>query len=222
MASVPTRSDNLRFTHWLRQSTRQSSPDTKGQRTQADVKLAAAKLLERYGYDDFSMADIASEAQISRPALYQYVPNKQTLVLGLLEDFYGFMSDTLRQARGSSGRRDLVEVNRAYVRFFAANARILVSIEQVRQALKGAAKLQFDLNERWAQKIARHFLDADLDAGTVQGQAALLRAYALEHMVDGLLVDIYVRKNPRLEPFRENPDAVADVLSQLWLKALGE
>ncbi len=225
MQSPKITSPNLRFAHWLRQQTLQSDLDTKGQRTLADVKIATAKLLEQRGYNDFTMADIAAQAKISRPALYQYVPNKQALVLELLEDFYRFMSATLRGAKsggklGGNGADDLMAVNRAYVRFFAANARILVSIEQVRPTLKGAGKLQLDLNQRWAQKIARHIQKNTGRAAEPQADHALLHAYALEHMVDGLLTDIYVRKNPALERFARDPEAVADALSQIWLKAI--
>lgn len=219
MMQKDTSKPALRFTQWLRQHTRQDDLDTKGQRTLADVKIATAKLLEQWGYNGFSMADIATEAKVSRPALYQYVESKQALVLTLLEDFYRFMSETLRAARGNREGTDLHEVNRTYVRFFAANARTIVSIEQVRDNLNDAAKMQFDLNERWAQKIARQLIEPGSESSDQSANEALLTAYALEHMVDGLLTDIYVRNNPALVRFSRDPDAIAKVLSSLWMKA---
>lgn len=222
MTKRDTPESALRFTGWLRQRTRQDELDTKGQRTLADVKIAAAHLLEQKGYNEFSMADIAAEAKVSRPALYQYVESKQALVLDLLEDFYRFMSETLRSARGTRNGSNLHQINRTYVGFFAANAKIIVSIEQVRDNLNGVAKMQFDLNERWAQKIARQLTGPDSENSDKPADDVLLTAYALEHMVDGLLTDIYVRKNPALARFSNDPDAIARVLSNLWLKALSQ
>jgi TetR/AcrR family transcriptional regulator, ethionamide resistance regulator len=200
--------------------------DTKGQRTRIEIKIAAAKLLEKHGYDGFALTDVAVQTQISRPAVYQYYANKQALVLELLSDFQLFMSQTLSQSSTPPARSDeqgrLQSINLAYVRFFAANAQVLVSIQQVRRSLSDAAKLQLDFNDSWAQKIARSLLPTHAQTGLQAQEVALLQAYALEHMVDGLLTDIYVSKNPKLKRFAAQPELVAQIITAMWLKIINK
>ena len=211
---------SLRFTDWLKRCALESAAQTKGQRTVADIKLSAALLMERRSIDDFSLEDVASGAGISRPAIYQYFSSKQVLLLSLLEDFQIFTGSTLQNAKHLPGNANPRDVNRAYVHFFAANARLMVAIEKIEQSLKGASKMQFAMNERWAHKIAKKMVAVDGTASIESQQSALLRAFALEHMVDGLLSDIYVRKNPALKQFASNPDLVADALSDIWERAI--
>jgi AcrR family transcriptional regulator len=212
----------LRFVQHL-QLLRKKNPqetDTKGQRTKADIKAAAATLLERQGYEAFTLAKVAKLAEVSRPAVYQYYESQHALVLELLADFQVFMANTLRQDHsGSPGQteaRSLLAINVAYVRFFSANARIIFSIQSVRRSEKDASNLQIDMNDFWAQKIALGLIPARLEADPTTRDVAVLQAYALEHMVDGLLTDIYVRKNPKLKRFASQHALLGQVLTDMW------
>ena len=46
------------------------------------------QLLDKYSYSYISMQDVADEAGISKGGLRYYFPTKESLFLGLLEDFF--------------------------------------------------------------------------------------------------------------------------------------
>ena len=49
--------------------------------------------LEKYSYSYISMQDVANEAGISKGGLRYYFPTKQSLFIGLLEDFFNGIED---------------------------------------------------------------------------------------------------------------------------------
>lgn len=215
-APAPAPPPVLRFVDWLEAGQGAADASTKGDRRRLALKLAGARLLEDRGYDGFSTRDVSDAANVTRTALYAYYPSKQALVLELLNDFQRFMMDTLRPSRRGLALADAaLDTNRAYVRFFAVNARTILSIQHVRRNLSDAQKLQVDLNDWWAQKVAR-------TVGSSQpSRQALAAAYALEAMIDGYLTELYVRQNPHLVALQMDHEAVAQLLTRLWLGALG-
>lgn len=50
-----------------------------------ELMKAAARVFERKGYVDATIEDIAAEAGVSRPTVYQYVPSKQRLLESIVE-----------------------------------------------------------------------------------------------------------------------------------------
>ncbi|MTD57027.1 TetR/AcrR family transcriptional regulator [Amycolatopsis pithecellobii] len=59
-----------------------------GRRRALDVQQlvdAAAQVFERQGYPDATLADIAAEAGVSKPTVYQYVKSKQQLLETIVE-----------------------------------------------------------------------------------------------------------------------------------------
>lgn len=219
VAQIPS----LRFVDWLAQA--HDSPDLlrKGDRRRVALKLAAAQLLEDRGYDAFSTGDVSDKAQVTRTAFYVYFPNKQALALDLLEDFQHFMMSVLRPARkGLSLAEAAYETNLTYVRFFAVNARVILSIQNIRRYLSDAERLQFDMNDWWAHKVARTISQGSGTRTATPSKRALATAYALEAMIDGFLTELYVRNNPHLLALRLDEAAIARLLTDLWLRASDE
>lgn len=215
----------VRFADWLMARTAEDELLRKGDRTRFALKAAAARLLEERGYESFSMGDVCDEVGITRTAFYKYFPNKQALVLELLGDFQDLLVETFRGPRedGAPGARGTAEAvyesNLAYVRLFAVNARVIVSIQQVRRALSDAERLQFDLNDWWARKIANAIVERGGPAARRRSRHALATAYALESMVDGFLTELYVRRNPNLVGLALSDTEVARVLTDAWVGA---
>jgi AcrR family transcriptional regulator len=50
-----------------------------------DLVAAAARVFERRGYADATLDDIAAEAGVSKPTVYQYVSSKQRLLETIVE-----------------------------------------------------------------------------------------------------------------------------------------
>lgn len=66
-----------------------------------------------------------------------------------------------------------------------------------------------------AAAIARHRAQL-AEAPQVSAEAALPIAYALGGMIDELLTQIYLRRDPALSALAGNDEAVADLLTELW------
>lgn len=64
-------------------------------------------LLEKYSYSYVSMQDVANEGGISKGGLRYYFPTKESLFLGLLEDFFQDIEDDhIRMISMQDGRGD--------------------------------------------------------------------------------------------------------------------
>lgn len=53
--------------------------------THQSILAAATRLFHRYGYRKMTMSDVAEDARLSRPTVYQYFPNKEELALGVID-----------------------------------------------------------------------------------------------------------------------------------------
>src|ERR1700737_36308 len=87
--------------------------------TQALV-AAAARVFERRGYADATLDDIAAEAGVSKPTVYQYVASKQRLLESIVEQAIYPLRDGIDQivqsAASASGKFE------AYVRLHVNSA----------------------------------------------------------------------------------------------------
>jgi TetR/AcrR family transcriptional regulator, cholesterol catabolism regulator len=69
---------------------------------------AAARVFERRGYADATLDDIAAEAGVSKPTIYQYVPSKQRLLETIVEQAIYPLRDGIEQiiqSQASAGEK---------------------------------------------------------------------------------------------------------------------
>ena len=82
------------------------------------IRDAALQLFARHGYAAVSMRQIAAEVGLQAGALYNYTPDKQTLLFSLME---GHMTDLLAaweaEEKGASPRSRLRAFTRFHIRF---------------------------------------------------------------------------------------------------------
>ncbi|PWD50913.1 TetR family transcriptional regulator [Serinibacter arcticus] len=84
-------------------------------RAQVRLRLfgALSALMEREGFDAITLADIAGEAGVGRTAVYNHFPDKESLLLGFIENettsYIGALEESL------AGIEDPVEQLRTYV-----------------------------------------------------------------------------------------------------------
>ena len=70
---------------------------------------ALKSLLEKFSYSYISMQDVANEAGISKGGLRYYFPTKQSLFIGLLEDFFsGIETNHLKMINSQNSPGDKV------------------------------------------------------------------------------------------------------------------
>lgn len=70
-----------------------------GTRTQAAIRTAATRLIARRGYEALSMRRLAEEIGLRAAAIYRYYPNKQAILVSLMEAHVLEMLDGWRAAR---------------------------------------------------------------------------------------------------------------------------
>jgi AcrR family transcriptional regulator len=66
-------------------------------------RAAAARLIARHGYEGLCLRRLAEEIGLQAAAIYRYYPNKQAILVGLMETHAREMLDGWRSARPSSG-----------------------------------------------------------------------------------------------------------------------
>lgn len=85
----------------------------------------ALSVFARRGYHETSMNDLAAEAGVTKPVLYQHFPSKGALYLELVDDVGGRLIDAIEEAAGDTvdARGQLVNGLRAYFSFVADQRR---------------------------------------------------------------------------------------------------
>jgi AcrR family transcriptional regulator len=105
----------------------QANKTSKGEETRSRILLAALRLFRERGFDETTMRDIASAAQVAIGAAYYYFDSKEALVMA----FYGDASQTMHeQIEAALGRKiDLKARLRAVIdvkfEYFGPNRKFL-------------------------------------------------------------------------------------------------
>ena len=114
----------------------------------ADILQAAIRVLEREGAQRFTTIRVAEEAGVSVGSLYQYFPNKQSILVRLQTDEWGTTGATLDAILGDRARPPLVRL-RAAIRAFFQSER---DEAPLRIALADAAPVWRDAPEAQASR----------------------------------------------------------------------
>lgn len=191
----------------------------KGERTRRRVVWASAVALERAPFAELSMNDIAEIADVSRAALYQYVTSKEEaarLVLLALQDLTLAMPNA-----GSSGRTPLeaiISTNRYYIDYFEKNAIFMERVRELREVMPELLAEKQRVNRRWAERILAHVVKhrrKPLDVVNLR-----LRILAMECMIDDVLRELFVIRNPDMIEAAQDRETFVQQLSIVWLNAL--
>lgn len=191
----------------------------KGERTRRRVVWASAVALERTPFAQLSMNDIAEIADVSRAALYQYVTSKEEaakLVLLALQD----LTLTMPNARsgGRSPLEAIVSTNRYYIDYFEKNAIFMERVRELREIMPELLAEKQRVNRRWAERIMAHVTKhrrKPLDPVKLK-----LRVLAMECMIDDVLRELFVIRNPDVIEVAQDREAFIQQLSIVWLNAL--
>jgi TetR/AcrR family transcriptional regulator, cholesterol catabolism regulator len=135
-----------------------------------ELVAAAARVFERQGYADATLDDIAAEAGVSKPTVYQYVSSKQRLLEIIVEQAIYPLREGIEQIVESSGAAG--EKLEAYVRLHVnAAARykayyVVLMTDQHQLSPQGLRAYQ-----SWARQVnhsAEQLLRQGIDEGLVR------------------------------------------------------
>jgi TetR/AcrR family transcriptional regulator, cholesterol catabolism regulator len=135
-----------------------------------DLVAAAARVFERRGYADATLDDIAAEAGVSKPTVYQYVSSKQRLLETIVEQAIYPLREGIEQIVDSTaGAGDKLE---AYVRLHVTSAAryrayyLVLMADQHQLSSQGLRNYQ-----SWARQVnrsAEQLLRQGVDEGLVR------------------------------------------------------
>ncbi|MGW2310650.1 TetR/AcrR family transcriptional regulator [Actinomadura luteofluorescens] len=117
-------------------SPRRTPSQDRSRRTVERILEAATRVLSERGYDGASTNRIAKAAGVGNGSLYQYFPNKDAIVIAVLDRFADRLADRLGEEIEATMRLPWQEAGRALldvqIRLFEENADLLrIVVEQV-------------------------------------------------------------------------------------------
>jgi len=118
-------------------SARKQPRQARSARLVADILEAAARVLVRHGAHHFTTARVAEAAGISVGSLYQYFPNKESILFRLQAEEWGQTMSELRRILGDANVPALERVRAAVKMFFRSEC----DEAAFRSALEEAAPL---------------------------------------------------------------------------------
>ena len=165
----------------------------RSQRTVERILDAAAHIFDEVGYGETSTSDIASEAGVSIGSLYQYFPNKDSMLLALTKAHIETTTATLsHMISGFDPDADLQEVLRALINFLVEQheldrLHLLIAHTAPRTHDIGAA-----LDQARSQLVQ---LTADyLNSTNSEPTTSLLTAQMLVATIDSGVHDVILRE----------------------------
>jgi AcrR family transcriptional regulator len=193
---------------------------SKGDRTRFRLKIATAQLLEKTGFQDMRVSDIAKQAKVALGTFYLYFTDKNAITGEVMMDF----GDDLYQRAQliARGRRDFEAIfvtNRFFVVNYQNNAGLVRCLLQLDDLLPEFGVRWRARRQNWIEAVAHSI---SRRSGNVDAPRKLFLqiAYALEGLVVHYLYELFIRSNPLLKEFKGNHDEIAEMLSVLWYRAV--
>lgn len=188
--------------------------------TKERLKLATLAILERVGYRQMRIVDIAKEAGVAVGLFYHYFPDIKSITCEVLSDFMSAMTVDARQSpRGD----DLFQTLRAQylilVRHFDKHPGLMRCMIQVSDEIPEFGEIWEQANRKWTNSFAR-YLEKCMGGKRPSADVAVLMAYSLGSMADAMMYEYYVRKNPDLLSRVKSQEHLAKILAALTYRAV--
>ena len=188
-----------------------SSGDVPGPR----VRDAALRLFARHGYAAVSMRQIAAELGLQAGALYRYTPDKQALLVDLME---AHMAELLAAHDALPPCPDplaaLEQFTRFHIRFHSARSDAVFLAYMELRALEPANFARIEAMRRAYEGRLLAILDRGADSGQMHLPDTKLATFALIAMLTG--VNTWFRAGGRL-----GLSVVEDIYCDMVRKAVG-
>jgi len=190
-------------------------------RTRTRLLETAARMFSEKGYLATSLNDIAKEAGVSLPTLYQYFADRHDLVATLAADHaLGMLERGADDWDPTAGRLGLRRAIAALVTLYAESTEFFSFWEVASRVDDRLAQLRRDFEDQFHEGFARRIrrgVQLDLIRRDVEPLAA---ARALNMMVSTYCHDAFIVTSRRGEQ-PEPVDDVVDLLTSLWANAIG-
>lgn len=191
----------------------------RGQRTRAELLVAARRIFERDGYNDSRIVDITELAQSSTGSFYTYFESKEEILAEVLTDAQNemlhtviFDDDDQAYDRPIEGLRSKLT---SYVTFYGDNVDLMLLIEQVAgidPEFRSARRERELVNIRHNSEVVEAWRDRGLADFELD---PLLITSALSGMVNRFAYNSLALGGNR------DIDSLIDALTTIWIRSLG-
>lgn len=153
----------------------------KGERTRAQLQIAACKGLQDGGPQGLTIAEICKEAGVSNGTFYLYFKDRNALLDSLLRDFVVFLQLSMRAASEGDDHDAPRAATRAYLRLFEQNSGVMRSLIHPADGFPEAQAAFQTLNREWIEAVVASVERRQRQAGTSAAprDELLRRAYAM-------------------------------------------
>ena len=193
----------------------------RGERTRGKLIAAARGVFERDGFARAKITDIAKQANVAVGSFYTYFDSKDAVFRAVIETIGAELAAPLPKSLSSDPLERIEAGNRAYVRIYKENARILA----VMQHRTFEDRAMHELRQR-GRKL---FIDrAERAIRRLQSERAVptdvrprFCAMALSGMVHSFCYEAFAQTDSSPDPAVRSEEDVVRGLTTLWARALG-
>ncbi|MEQ8928608.1 MAG: helix-turn-helix domain-containing protein [Silicimonas sp.] len=190
-------------------------------RTRYLIVAATAQEMERVGYEGLTINNIVRRARLARGTFYLYFTNRSDAAAAVMRAYRALIRTRRPRGAGRLGRYDaILQMNRFYVLTYSRNATLLAGVESLVRDRPDQARKRDFWNDRWAKAVLSDAKHRCGHEGTIDDSRALLAIRAVLGMADELLREAYVYRSPAFADYATDEEAVAEVLSIVWYRAV--
>jgi AcrR family transcriptional regulator len=158
-----------------------------GTKTRERIRLRALELTARHGFDGLSMRQLAAAAGLQVGALYYHFPDKQALLLALMEAHLSALL-AANQSGGSDPERQLVAFCRTHILFHVHNRQAgHVANNELRSLNRENLAAVLKLRGQYEKRLRLILTD-----GVQAGQFSIAQAPLMSAAILGMLNEVCV------------------------------
>lgn len=209
---------DLGYRHHIAEGSRGAG---KGKRTRAAIQIALCECLDRLPFSEVTVSEICKAAGLSNGTFYIYFQNRKDLAAEVLLQFTGYVQSTMRAASQGDPEQSARAATAAYVHLFEQNLGLMRCMLRHLDEFPEAKAVFHTLNHEWLGDVAaKKVRSLERDGHTVDPDEWMRRAYALGGMTDSYLAGLLLDRDPNMEPFSQDREAIIDTLDLLWNRGM--
>jgi AcrR family transcriptional regulator len=185
-----------------------SATVARGVRTRDALVAAARRVFERDGYLDARIVDITAAAGVATGSFYTHFDSKQAVFAAVLAEVH---EATLHPEVEAPG---IEAANRAYLKAYRDNAKLMGLMEQVALIDDGFRQLRLDRAHAFAERSAAAIRRLQAEGKADPGLDPVMAAHALDGMVSRMASLVFVHGADM------EFDALVMTVTRLWNNAL--
>ncbi len=194
----------------------------KGEKTKLKLMLGTLKMLSKVTFKQLRIADICQEAKVSYGVFYHYHQDKIEVTSLLIEMFIQEFNSRFSYSEVTNDHYyNIFLANYYYIGCFKHNSGLIQVMISNHEEMPDLIHKYNDLALTWHARVAKALPDT-LAGKSINDDDKLFVAYSLGGMLDEVLRQINILKNPNLNTFKKSKNIaqITRLLSVLWYRGV--